>query len=107
MRAKHEHIKRVNELITGTKMAERPQEVQRIVSETFQETMKEPEFWDLRQISKYFEYKNATPYKKSIHNFGDKAVLETIGSLGIFLSQFTDEQIRSALDLRRQRSQEL
>lgn len=102
MRAKHERMKRVNELIMDQATDYRPTEVQEIMAETFKENMQKPDFCGLRGLTKEFEA-GSTISRKAIKNFGVKAATEMIGSLGIFLTQFSDEQIRMAVNLSRKR----
>ena len=102
MRAKYERVKRVNELILDQETDYRPSEVQEIAQKTFHDNMQKPDFCALRGLTKEFEA-GSTISRKAIRNFGAKAATELIGSLGIFLSQFSDEQIRMAVNLSRKR----
>lgn len=102
MRVKHERTKRVNELIMDQATDYRPMEVQEIMAQTFKENMQKPDFYGLRVTTKEFEAGSSTS-RKAIRNFGAKAATEMIGALGIFLTQFSDEQIRMAVNLSRKR----
>lgn len=102
MRAKYERVKRVNELIMDQATDYRPLEVQDIMMETLKENLQKPDFCGLRGMAKEFEAGSSTS-RKTIRNFGTKAATEMIGALGIFLTQFSDEQIRMAVNLSRKR----
>ena len=102
MRAKYERVKRVNELVMDVATDFRPTEGQEMAQQTWKENMQKPDFGGLRIMAREFEAGSATT-RKTIRNFGAKAATEMMGALGIFLTQFSDDQIRTAVDLSRRR----
>ena len=103
MRIKEAGMKRANELMLDRNIESRSPEVQKIMSEVFQELVQEPEYEYLRAMQRDFACSQWTIKRKPIKNFGTGAALETIGLLGIFLTQFSDAQIAAMLEINRRR----